>query len=132
MTRALILSGGGFVGISWQSGVATGLLARGVDLRQADLILGTSGGSVVGSQLALGRSPSEVEAFDFTARPPGSDLPAGPDQEAFQRFRELRGSAPAMNAEVARRIGEVAIGARVMPAEYFLGHFERGLGTRDW
>ena len=53
MIRALILSGGGFVGISWQSGLATGLLARGVDLRRADLILGTSGGSVAGSQLAL-------------------------------------------------------------------------------
>src|SRR5713226_998914 len=101
MTRALVLSGGGFVGIAWQSGIATGLLARGVDLRQADLILGTSGGSVAGSQLALGRSPSEVEAFDFTARPPASELPEGRDPEAFQRFIQLRGSAPAMNEDIA-------------------------------
>ena len=31
MTRALILSGGGQVGITWESGLAQGLLEEGID-----------------------------------------------------------------------------------------------------
>ncbi|HVF31843.1 MAG TPA: patatin-like phospholipase family protein [Acidimicrobiales bacterium] len=60
MTRALVLSGGGPVGIAWQTGLAAGLAAKGVDLREADFILGTSAGSAVGAQLALGREMATV------------------------------------------------------------------------
>ena len=60
--RALVLSGGGPMGIAWESGIAAGLCEGGVDLRQADLIIGTSAGSVVGAQLALGREPQSMAA----------------------------------------------------------------------
>ncbi|MEP7022962.1 MAG: patatin-like phospholipase family protein [Actinomycetota bacterium] len=53
MTRALVLGGGGPVGIGWESGLAVGLAQEGVVLGEADLIVGTSAGSVVGSRLAL-------------------------------------------------------------------------------
>jgi NTE family protein len=52
--RAVVLGGGGVAGIGWEFGVAAGLLAEGVDLREADLFVGTSAGSVVASQLAAG------------------------------------------------------------------------------
>jgi NTE family protein len=55
MSRALVLGGGGPVGIAWESGVIAGLAAHGVHLGEADRIIGTSAGSVVGAQLALGR-----------------------------------------------------------------------------
>jgi NTE family protein len=48
-TRALVLSGGGVAGIAWQLGLAEGLTQAGVQLRTADLIVGTSAGSVVGA-----------------------------------------------------------------------------------
>ncbi|WP_454885385.1 hypothetical protein [Sphingomonas oryzagri] len=38
--RALVLGGGGPVGRAWQSGLASGLLAEGIALGSADLILG--------------------------------------------------------------------------------------------
>jgi predicted acylesterase/phospholipase RssA len=53
MTKALVLSGGGAVGIAWEIGVAAGLARGGVDLREADFITGTSAGSAVGARLAL-------------------------------------------------------------------------------
>jgi NTE family protein len=53
-TRALVLGGGGPVGRAWESGLVSGLTAKGAALRTADLILGTSAGAIVGAQLALG------------------------------------------------------------------------------
>jgi NTE family protein len=53
MTRALVLGGGGPVGVGWESGLAVGLAREGVVLGDADLIVGTSAGSIVGSRLAL-------------------------------------------------------------------------------
>jgi NTE family protein len=49
-------------------GIAAGLLAEGVDLREADLIVGTSAGAVVGARLALGLDPIAMNfAVDATA-----------------------------------------------------------------
>jgi NTE family protein len=71
MTKALVLSGGGPVGIAWETGIAAGLAAKGVDLRTADFILGTSAGSVVGAQIALGRDlGAVVERYRARAQPP--------------------------------------------------------------
>jgi len=53
MTRAVVLGGGGPVGIGWECGLAAGLAEAGIDLGGADLIVGTSAGSVVGAGLAL-------------------------------------------------------------------------------
>ncbi|RAG81112.1 patatin-like phospholipase family protein, partial [Streptacidiphilus pinicola] len=53
--RALVLGGGGLTGIGWECGMLHGLAEAGVDLgATADLIVGTSAGSVVGAQLASG------------------------------------------------------------------------------
>jgi NTE family protein len=54
--RALVLGGGGPVGIAWEAGVAAGLEAEGVNLGLAERVIGTSAGSFVGAQLASGRS----------------------------------------------------------------------------
>ncbi|MFQ6226225.1 hypothetical protein [Nocardia sp. NPDC002869] len=53
-TIALVLGGGGPVGIAWLSGLAIGLRDAGIDLALADRIIGTSAGAVVGSALASG------------------------------------------------------------------------------
>ena len=52
MRRALVLGGGGITGIAWEIGVVAGLVEAGVDLRAADLFIGTSAGSVVGALIA--------------------------------------------------------------------------------
>ena len=50
-----MLGGGGPLGIAWQAGVVAGLVQAGVDLGDADRIIGTSAGAFVGAQLASGR-----------------------------------------------------------------------------
>ncbi|MET8151138.1 patatin-like phospholipase family protein, partial [Actinoplanes sp. NPDC005259] len=49
--RALVLGGGGVTGVVWEIGLLHGLAERGVDLAIADLLVGTSAGSVVAAQL---------------------------------------------------------------------------------
>jgi NTE family protein len=53
-TRALVLGGGGVAGVAWELGILIGLQDSGVDMRGADVIIGTSAGSVVGAQIASG------------------------------------------------------------------------------
>jgi NTE family protein len=60
MTYALVLGGGGVTGIAWETGLLRGLRDAGLDLTGADTILGTSAGSVVGTQVATGVSLDEL------------------------------------------------------------------------
>ncbi len=53
-TRALVLGGGGVTGIAWEIGVLAGLATSGIDLAQADAVIGTSAGSFVGAAVASG------------------------------------------------------------------------------
>ena len=60
--RALVLGGGGFAASSWITGLITGMADAGVDVREADLLIGTSAGGRVALQLAS-RAPLE-EVFE--------------------------------------------------------------------
>ncbi len=55
MSRALVLGGGGATGVAWLIGVLQGLAEGGVDTHEADLVIGTSAGSIVGARLADGQ-----------------------------------------------------------------------------
>ena len=71
-TNALVLGGGGALGISWEIGLLTGLLEEGIDAGGADLIVGTSAGSVVGTQIALGKTLPELMAEQRSRTTDGS------------------------------------------------------------
>jgi NTE family protein len=61
-TRAVVLGGGGTVGVAWQTGLLIGLREAGVELAGASAIVGTSAGALVGALLAAGRDVSEALA----------------------------------------------------------------------
>jgi NTE family protein len=65
-SRALVLGGGGVTGVAWEIGVLAGLAARGVQLSAADLLVGTSAGSVVGALLAWGADPAQLYEEQLT------------------------------------------------------------------
>lgn len=67
--RALVLGGGGVTGIAWELGILAGLADAGVDLGIADLMVGTSAGSVVASVFATGvniEEPYEAQFADHS------------------------------------------------------------------
>ena len=130
-TRAVVLSGGGVVGIAWETGIAKGLLDGGVDVAAADLIVGTSAGSVVGSQLACGRSPTEL--LDAQLAPPeeaGPGLEIDPTALAglYKKFVGVTELTDALRVE----IGELALAAKTPSEERWLASFERSIGPGDW
>ena len=67
---ALVLGGGGITGIAWEIGVLAGLAEAGVDLSTADLVVGTSAGSVVGAGLRSRTPAAELFAPQLEAPAP--------------------------------------------------------------
>jgi NTE family protein len=69
MTRiGLVLGGGGVVGQAYHSGVLAALQHDlGFDARRADLVVGTSAGSITGTLLRLGVSPEDLAAWTVKA-----------------------------------------------------------------
>ncbi|MGW4244563.1 patatin-like phospholipase family protein [Nocardia sp. NPDC004722] len=73
--RALVLGGGGSAGNAWVLGVVAGLLAGGLDVTDADLIIGTSAGATAAAQITAA-SPAQLYADVLSAVPP--QRPGGP------------------------------------------------------
>src|SRR5579872_588518 len=133
-TRALVLGGGGPVGIAWESGFLTGLAEAGLDLSDANFILGTSAGSVVGSQLAMGRpaaalaSPFLNERPDQQASSPSQLLGSSPPDLSVliqKMTAAVSGSGPAERARAD--IGAWALQAQTMSEDAFIASFGQAI-----
>ncbi|WP_433514698.1 patatin-like phospholipase family protein [Nonomuraea sp. CA-143628] len=72
-SRALVLGPGGVPGTAWMAGLAAGLRHRGVDLADADLIVGTSAGAIVGAMLATGQDLDRLATRTGPDRDPRQD-----------------------------------------------------------
>lgn len=83
-TRALVLGGGGVAGIAWELGVLSALQDAGVDLDAADLVVGSSAGSVVGTFVRAG---AVQQAYDqqHAAVPTTYEEPVPIDADDFQQ-----------------------------------------------
>ena len=112
-TRALVLGGGGVTGVAWEIGLLAGLAARGVQLGGADLIVGTSAGSVVGAQLAWGTSLDQMYTDQLAPPgPPGGAARLRPAHLARYAWAMLRHRDP---VAARAQIGRLATTARTMP-----------------
>jgi len=129
--RALVLGGGGSVGIAWETGLAAGLADEGIDLRLADKIVGTSAGSFVGAELAAGRAPSEMRArLTESARAratvsdgaPATALPV-PDLQKLMDFMARMPTSEAEGLKWRAEIGAYALEAQTLPEEACVAFF---------
>jgi NTE family protein len=140
MTRALVLGGGGPVGIAWESGLIAGLAQAGVDLAAADFIMGTSAGSFVGARLALG-ADARTLADPILAEPPPApkaEAPAPAPPADLSPLMKMMAEAQAGTRdalEVRRDIGAFALSARTPDEADFIASFGRsfaGLPDEAW
>lgn len=80
-TRALVLAGAGAAGNAWELGLIAGLLEGGVDVTDAELIVGTSAGSTVAAQITSGIGPAKLYAAILAETAPHAGA-AGPTGSA--------------------------------------------------
>jgi NTE family protein len=110
--RALVLGGGGLTGIAWEWGMIAGLRDAGIDLSTADLVVGTSAGSVVGAQLAGGLDPDERYTRQLGA--PDSELAARMHPWTLARWGWAVVCARDAH-QAGRNLGRLALRSRTLP-----------------
>jgi NTE family protein len=106
---ALVLGGGGITGIAWEIGVLAGLAEAGTDLTGADLVVGTSAGSVVGAQLTCGAPLEEMYARQL--EPPAQEKVARMTRSNLARYAWAMLVSRGKDAEFRRRVGALALAA---------------------
>lgn len=130
--QALVLGGGGVAGIAWGAGMIAGLRAAGVDLSTADLIIGTSAGSVVGAHLAHGVDvPEAMDQATESAEGASNDLESLDMNELMLAFAAI--FDPNQEPQQARmRLGELAVQAKTAQRAHVLPELTDRLPSREW
>ena len=114
--RALVLGGGGSAGNAWEIGVIAGLFDAGLDVTEADLIIGTSAGSTAAAQVCSA-TPAELLAGILAAAPQPRTGPVGPDRgrapnrpaaDHMEKTSQIIGAAEDA-ADMRRRMGAAAL-----------------------
>lgn len=119
--RAIVLGGGGIAGIAWETGLVTGLLKHGIDLQRADVVVGTSAGSVVGTGLLAGSLDASFQAL--LADGDTADGDTNDPSPAEVTGRDLARTMKAVMAGFASTEGEAA--ARRTIGELALEDYQR-------
>lgn len=128
--RALVLGGGGLTGIAWMYGLVAGLAADGVDLTGADLVVGTSAGSVVGTNLAVGRDPQAL--LEAQLAPAVGEVAATMGVRLAARVGAAVLVGPRGAEQVRARIGRMALATGTVPESERLRTIESRLAGADW
>lgn len=130
--RALVLGGGGVAGIAWMTGLFLGLSECGVDLRDADLTIGTSAGATLAAQ--LGSTASLDEPFQRFVTSSSQSAEIEPDSRLLESFRQFRSTLlPTLDpAERIRRIGKWALETPTVPESERCAVIARRLPSHCW
>jgi NTE family protein len=120
-TRALVLGGGGVAGVAWELGILLGLYERGVDVRGADLIIGTSAGSVVGAQISSGTALERLFAAQMMEAFRQAVAEVGPDSKAIRaRIGAYALAAPTISEAERRDIIQARLPVQSWPPQRLL------------
>jgi NTE family protein len=124
-----VLGGGGVTGIAWETGLLAGLLDAGVDLTDADVVVGTSAGSVVGAQVRSGVPLDEL--FAVQLRDATGEIAARMGFAAMARF-VIAAAWPGDVRRARARLGRAAMRARTVPEAVRRAVIEQRLPVREW
>jgi NTE family protein len=127
--RALVLGGGGVTGIAWELGMLAGLADNGVELTSADLVVGTSAGSVVGAQVLSGTSIEDLYAEQLADAT--GEIAARMGNGALVRF-VIASLWPGDGRRGRAYLGRAALAARTVPESERRAVIESRLRSNQW
>ncbi|MFE4457169.1 patatin-like phospholipase family protein [Nocardia tengchongensis] len=128
--HALVLGGGGAVGLSWMAGVVIALREAGIDPAAAGRIVGTSAGAVVGAALA-----AQVDLSLLLRRPAMDNPEFTPITFDPARFGEIFGllNTPGLDpAEARHRAGVRALEMNLGDPAAHIARIGAFVGHTDW
>src|SRR5690349_14131158 len=115
LDRTLALGGGGEYYVAWYCGFFHGLFEQGVDAPTlAEMIVGTSAGSYIGSSMASGHFQRLRTEFDFFGHFPGLFARLAPVTEpnaSQMRAQKINAAAKDGSLATLRTIGRAALAA---------------------
>lgn len=126
--RALVLGGGGSAGNAWLIGVLAGFQDAGLDVTDAEQIIGTSAGATVAIQITNAPMPELYTAILDAVPPPdptppgGARPPVGSQPDHLERTQQVIDAASDA-ADMRRRMGALFIE---------LDNASAGAGTARW
>lgn len=128
----LVLGGGGLSGIAWMTGLMTGLSGHGVDLTQAERVIGTSAGAAAGAQIGSGVALAELFARQTEPAKQVAEIAPDPSQlaELFRQFAELGAIRDPL--ERNRRIGRMALEAKTVSEAARRAVIAARLPSHEW
>ena len=132
--RALVLAGGGIAGIGWETGILRGIAdespAGAQALLGSDVLIGTSAGSTVTTQLACGLDLDTMFARQTAASSTEID-PGVSFEDAIARFVSAV-AEPGTITQKRQRIGALAAAAATVPEEVRRAIIAQRLPSEDW
>jgi NTE family protein len=134
MTNALVLAGGGVAGIAWELGVLRGIADVDPQLADrildADLIVGTSAGSVVGAQITSGVPLDTLYAAQLSEETVEIEVDLDL-AELFAKIAEAISGATSA-ADSRRRVGALALATSTTDPELRRAAVDARLPVKQW
>lgn len=134
LRRGLVLGGGGITGIAWETGLLLGLQNLGVDVTEADAVVGTSAGSVVGAQITTGNTLHDLFAYQVATPKPAPLATIGPSVLAGFAWSLLRarGDLEAFGRLVGQWSVRRAAAGRTPSVEERFAAIRERLPVQEW
>ncbi|HEY8663916.1 MAG TPA: patatin-like phospholipase family protein, partial [Propionibacteriaceae bacterium] len=126
---ALVLGGGGVTGVAWETGVLAGISEAGLDLSNADLLVGTSAGAAVAAQLASGTPLAALLERQLAGSAQEVPVTLGPALLARYFWAMLTRRDP---AEFGQAMGRLPLGARTVAEAERLAVIASRLPSHEW
>lgn len=130
--KALVLGGGGIAGLGWLAGLIHGLHETGVDLRDADRLIGTSAGSATAAQLRSGQPITTLYARQSDPALIADEPP--PSMDVLAEMMAVYPAIMAMTDEAGRMAAMAPMAFNAKTVEPAVRHamIARRLPSHDW
>lgn len=130
--NALVLGGGGMLGVAWETGLLAGLREEGIDVTHADLVVGTSAGSLVGTAIASGHMDYLIEQQQEPGDAEISEMMAQVDLAELVKTFARWAAFDEASIDAIKEIGGIALNAKTAPEEQWVSYFKEVLPVAEW